>query len=156
MNQLNHFPPGPPNLSRRIIVASLDPQLAVAVDRWFSNQGYTVVATRSGTAAINAMQNAWPSVFILQSLLPDLTALEVCHALNRHPEARRTPRLLLTSSQDEIDSAQVYLAGINQFLARPFQQMELKQRISSLLSRSAPPKRTLGQFRPDRTHRLRA
>ena len=70
-------------------------------------------------------------------MMPGLDGIEVCQRLRRQPEQAGLPILLLTALDRPEDKARGLEAGANDFLTKPFDQIELAARLRSLLRTKA-------------------
>jgi class 3 adenylate cyclase len=70
-------------------------------------------------------------------MMPRLDGIEVCRRLRAQPERAGLPILLLTALNRPEDKARGLEAGANDFLSKPFDEIELSARLSSLLRTKA-------------------
>lgn len=61
----------------------------------------------------------WPAVILLDINLPRISGLEVLRALKAHPEFRRIPVVILTSSREDRDLKEAYDLGVNSYIEKP-------------------------------------
>jgi adenylate cyclase len=99
--------------------------------------GYRVVEAIDGPSALVAVAEHNPDVVLLDVLMPGLNGFEVCRQLRAIPEHASLPILLLTSLTTSEDKAVGLEAGANDFLAKPFEEIELIARLRSLLRTKA-------------------
>ena len=86
------------NKSLKIVVAEVDPAVRNAVQRVFELEGYSVVVTKDGVAALDAILTTSPDAVVMDVMMPFLDGLSVCRELRRR--ANRTPVLLLTARHE--------------------------------------------------------
>jgi CheY-like chemotaxis protein len=70
-----------------------------------------------------------PSLILLDVKMPRMDGLAVLAALKRHPELRRIPVVMLTSSREPRDIAESYDLGANAYLVK---SMELDDFIAAI------------------------
>jgi len=122
--------------SLKIVVAEDDPAVRNAVQRVFELEGYSVVVTKDGVAALDAILTTAPDAVVMDVMMPFLDGLSVCRELRRR--ANRTPVLLLTARHEVGDRVAGLDAGADDYLVKPFSIDELLARVRALLRRNAP------------------
>jgi len=58
-------------------------------------------------------------VVLLDLKLPRIDGLEVLRRIKSHPEAKKIPVVVLTSSSEEKDLAESYRLGVNSYICKP-------------------------------------
>lgn len=60
-----------------------------------------------------------PAVILLDLKLPRVDGLEVLRRLKKHPDYRRIPIVVLTTSAENEDVARAYELGVNSYIVKP-------------------------------------
>jgi two-component system response regulator len=60
-----------------------------------------------------------PLVVLLDLKLPKIDGLEVLRRIKSHPEAKKIPVVVLTSSNEEKDIVESYRLGVNSYIRKP-------------------------------------
>jgi adenylate cyclase len=124
--------------SRPLVLAVDDEQANLTLlSKLLRYQGYDVVEVSDGRAALAAVQEHRPDLVCLDVMMPEVDGIEVCQRLRRQPEHAGLPILLLTALNRPEDKARGLEAGANDFLAKPFDEIELAARLRSLLRTKA-------------------
>jgi adenylate cyclase len=116
----------------RLLVIDDTPENGRLLKAMLSPQGYSVSLAYSGGEGLEKVRTEHPDLVLLDIVMPDMTGYDVCRRLREDPETRLLPVVMLTSSgdQDKVDAIE---AGADDFIARPFNQQELRSRLRSLL-----------------------
>ncbi len=99
--------------------------------------GYDIVEAADGRAALVAVTEHQPDLVCLDVMMPEMDGIEVCQRLRRQPDHAGLPILLLTALNRPDDKARGLEAGANDFLTKPFDEIELAARLRSLLRTKA-------------------
>ena len=124
------------NKTFKLVVAEDDPAVRNAVQRVLELEGYSVVVTKDGVAALDAILSNAPDAVVMDVMMPFSDGLSVCRELRRR--ANRTPILLLTARHEIGDRVAGLNAGADDYLVKPFSIDELLARVRALLRRNAP------------------
>ena len=123
------------NKSFKVVLAEDDPAVRNAVQRVLELEGYSVVVTKDGVAALDAILSNTPDAVVMDVMMPFSDGLSVCRELRRR--ANRTPVLLLTARHEVGDRVAGLDAGADDYLVKPFSIDELLARVRALLRRNA-------------------
>ena len=93
-------------------------------------------STGSGEAGVNQARETRADLIILDLGLPDISGFEV---LKKIRQFSTMPIIILTARKEEFDIVKALEAGADDYLVKPFRQMELLSRIKALLRRSSSP-----------------
>ena len=124
------------NKALKLVIAEDDPAVRNAVQRVLELEGYTVIVTKDGVAALDAILSNTPDAVVMDVMMPFSDGLSVCRELRRR--ANRTPVLLLTARHEVGDRVAGLDAGADDYLVKPFSIDELLARVRALLRRNAP------------------
>jgi CheY-like chemotaxis protein len=67
----------------------------------------------------------FPSILFLDLKMPKMSGMEVLDWINRHPEARVVPTIIVSSSGMQEDVKKAYELGVNSYLVKPTSFPEL-------------------------------
>lgn len=125
--------------------ASATPSVLAVDDDATTTAIVRAVVTRNGMAchvaangkeALQAARTLKPSVIILDVNMPFVGGFEVLSTLRNDPETASIPVIMLTSVQQEADVVRGFALGADDYVAKPFNPMELLARIRRLVGKS--------------------
>ncbi len=123
--------------SQLILVVDDEPANRALLRKILGHHGYDVVEAEDGADALVAVERHRPDLVVLDVMMPRLDGIEVCQRLRSQPRHAGLPILLLTALDRPDDRARGLESGANDFLSKPFDELELAARIRSLLRTKA-------------------
>jgi diguanylate cyclase (GGDEF)-like protein len=121
----------------KILIVEDSRQQAESVMGALRENGYDVVVASDGKSAIKEAVSGMVDLIILDLVLPDMSGVEVCRWLKINQSTRLIPILMLTSKADVADKVTGIEAGADDYLPKPYSDMELRVRIYALLRTKA-------------------
>jgi sigma-B regulation protein RsbU (phosphoserine phosphatase) len=88
----------------------------------------------------NALRNAEknpPDLVLLDIMMPGIDGYEVCRRLRANEQTRDIPIMFLSSLEDVQDKTRGFEMGANDYLTKPFEILEVKARVRSLVKAKA-------------------
>jgi DNA-binding response OmpR family regulator len=124
-------------LGMRPRVLVVDDELGVrrALQRGLTAEGMDVVAAADGLSALEIARTGAYDVIVLDIMLPGLSGYRVLQRLRA--EGVRTPVLLLSAKDGEVDQADGLDLGADGYLVKPFSFMVLVAQVRAMVRRSA-------------------
>jgi putative two-component system response regulator len=117
----------------KILVVDDHPSSRMTAVALLSVEGYQVVEADSGIAALNCIVEADPDLILLDVMMPGMDGYEVCRRLKQDEQTRLTPVVFVTALNDRRARLRGIEAGGDDFLTKPFDQLELSARVKSLV-----------------------
>ena len=84
-------------------------------------------------SAIDRLASCRPDMICLDLVLPDSSGYDVCEFIRKSPEHGTTPILMMSDRSYPEDRAHAAEAGADAFLAKPFSEKTLRERVEALL-----------------------
>ncbi len=100
-------------------------------------EDYKLSVALSGEAALRGAEKSPPDLVLLDIMMPGLDGYEVCRRLRARPETREVPVMFLSSLDEVQKKALGFEVGGNDYLTKPFDVLEVKARVRSLLKAKA-------------------
>lgn len=120
-----------------ILVVEDSVSQAEAVKTFLEQSGYEVLHVEDGKSAIREAVGGKVDLILLDLVLPDMSGVEVCRWLKLNRSTRMIPILMLTSKAEVQDRVSGLEAGAEDYLSKPYSEMELNARIFALLRTKA-------------------
>jgi len=98
---------------------------------------YKLSVALDGAAALCNIEKSTPDLVLLDIVMPGLTGYEVCRQLRAQESTRDLPVMFLSSLEDVKDKTQGFEVGGNDYVTKPFEVLEVKARVRSLLKAKA-------------------
>jgi len=96
-------------------------------------QGYEIIGVGDGLSALEKVEEEHPDIVLLDIMLPKMDGYEVCTRLKKDPETKFIPIIMLTALKELKDKVRALEVGADDFLSKPFENIELLARVKSLL-----------------------
>ncbi len=125
----------------RIIVVDDDARLRDLLNRYLTEQGYSVRAVPDSNEMNRWLERERYDLLVLDLMLPGEDGLSICRRLRGVGD--KMPIIMLTAKGDEVDRIVGLEVGADDYLAKPFNPRELVARIQAVLRR-APQRETPG------------
>ena len=94
--------------------------------------GYVLKFAADGATALRLAEEFRPDLILLDVELPGLNGFDVCHRLRVIPLLGEVPVLFLTGLDDRESRLRGFAAGGDEFLTKPFDPTELRERLRSI------------------------
>ncbi|HAZ45649.1 MAG TPA: response regulator [Cyanobacteria bacterium UBA11371] len=95
--------------------------------------GYRLLYVEDPIQGIGILAKYKPDLILLDLVMPDTDGYNVCNFLRHSSTFRKTPIIMLTSWDNTINRVRAKLAGVNDFLPKPFEAEQLLELIKKHL-----------------------
>ncbi|WP_417467749.1 response regulator transcription factor [Maricaulis sp.] len=110
-----------------------DENIITSVSIFLEGEGYNVRTYNDGASALVALTEDPPDLGIFDIKMPRMDGLEL---LRRLRQSSNLPVIFLTSKDDEFDEALGLNLGADDYIAKPFSQRLLGERVKAVLRRA--------------------
>lgn len=118
----------------QLLVVEDEPKVATFIKKGLQTQSYSVAIASTGEESKSLLAKTRFDLIILDVNLPDITGLELAEYIRNQPS--QVPILMLTALDTIADKLLGFEAGADDYLAKPFDFMELLARVKVLLRRA--------------------
>lgn len=118
-----------------ILVADDDPDILRFVELNLHLEGFDVITATNGEAALARAKESRPSLVILDVMMPKLDGYEVCQRLRQDSQTAHICVIMLTAKSMSADKILGLTSGADDYIAKPFDPMELVARVKTALRR---------------------
>ncbi len=98
---------------------------------------YRLSVAIDGEGALRTIEKVMPDLVLLDILMPGIDGYEVCRRLRASAATREIPVMFLSSLEEGEHKAKGFEVGGNDYLVKPFELIEVRARVRSLLRAKA-------------------
>ena len=117
----------------KILVVDDEALLVKGIRFNLMNEGYEVITGSNGLEAVQKVQSQHPDLVVLDVMMPEMDGLTACTKIREFSDV---PIIMLTAKTDDMDKLIGFDMGVDDYMTKPFNILELKARIRALLRRS--------------------
>jgi DNA-binding response OmpR family regulator len=121
-------------MPKKILVVEDEPGILLGLSDELESAGYRVFTAENGEKALAVAGRQKPDLIILDIMLPVLDGYEVCKKLRMRGD--KTPIIMLTVKDKEIDKVLGLELGADDYLTKPFSLRELMARVKAVFRRT--------------------
>jgi two-component system phosphate regulon response regulator PhoB len=98
--------------------------------------GHEVTIASRGDDGLHQVRAQRPDLILLDLMLPGMSGTDVCNTIQRDPQLRGIPVIMITARGEEVDRVVGFELGAEDYIVKPFSVREVLLRIQALLRRS--------------------
>lgn len=117
----------------RILVVDDDAPSVKMISFLLREEGYEVISTDNGAAALELIDREAPNLVILDVMMPHLDGFEVCRRIRQKQDV---PIIFLSAKGEIVDKVTGLELGADDYLAKPFEPAELLARVKAVTRRA--------------------
>lgn len=121
-------------MSKKILIVEDDPGILLSLKDELESEGYMVFEAQNGEKGLALAKEKNPDLIILDIMLPALDGYEVCKRLRIAGD--RTPIIMLTVKDKEIDKVLGLELGADDYVTKPFSLREVLARVKAIFRRT--------------------
>jgi signal transduction histidine kinase len=97
-----------------------------------ADQNYRLIFAASGEEALTQAVALPPDLILLDVMMPGMDGFEVCQSLRTDPHLAEVPIMMVTSLDDRDSRLRGLEVGVDDFISKPFDALELRARIKTI------------------------
>lgn len=118
-----------------VLVVEDDPTILQLLEVNFEMEGFTVLKAADGAIGLEQAQANQPDIVVSDVMMPNMSGIELVVALKASPETESIPIILLSAKAQGADIRHGIEAGADEYVTKPFEPLDLIERVHALLSR---------------------
>jgi len=119
---------------KKILAVDDEKHIARLIEINLQKAGYEVVTASNGKEAMDAVAADKPDLIVLDWMMPQMSGLEVLKALKVDPQTETIPVIMLTAKAADADVFKGWSSGVDCYLTKPFNPMELLTFVERILN----------------------
>ena len=123
-----------PDEQQLILVVDDNPDLRTYVSTILRASGYQVQTARNGAEGFRMAQRQSPDLIVTDLMMPRLSGLQMIWLIRKDDNLKGIPIILMTAKTDEETRISGSEGGADAYLAKPFNDRELKAEVRNLLA----------------------
>lgn len=124
-------------MTHTILVVDDDPDSLDIVRTFLESKGYRVVTASDGKTGLAKLEEAQPSLVLLDVMMPGMDGWEVARVIKNHPDFGETRVVMLTARSGFSDKQEGLRAGADDYIVKPIRLDELATRVEKNLEARA-------------------
>jgi DNA-binding response OmpR family regulator len=120
----------------KVLVIDDDPVIVQLLRVNFEIEGFEVLSAADGEEGFERAKNELPDVVLSDIMMPRMDGLQLVAELKQDPSTRNLPVILLSAKAQNAEVQQGLDAGADDYVTKPFDPLELIDRVNAVLARS--------------------
>ena len=121
-------------MGKRILLVDDEPLILKGLKFSLEQEGYEILTAADGEEALNVFEDNSVDLVLLDVMLPKLDGIQVCQRIR---EQSNVPIIMLTAKGEDMDKILGLEYGADDYMTKPFNILEVKARIKTILRRAS-------------------
>ncbi len=118
-----------------VLVVEDDPVILRLLEVNFELEGFAVLLAHDGAEGIEMARSGKPDIIVSDIMMPRTSGLELVAAIRADDATRAIPVILLSAKAQTSDLKLGLDAGADDYITKPFEPLDLVDRVNALLAR---------------------
>lgn len=123
-------------MNKKIVVIEDNKAVRENIEEILELAGYEVISAPNGKKGVEMVSKEAPDLIVCDIMMPELDGFGVLHMLSKNPKTSTIPFIFLTAKADRLDMRKGMEMGADDFIAKPFDDIELLNAISTRLKKT--------------------
>jgi len=123
-------------MGKRILLVDDEPLIIKGLKYTLEQEGYETLAAYDGEEALEMFFSNRVDLILLDVMLPRMDGIQVCQRIR---ESSNVPIIMLTAKGEDMDKILGLDYGADDYMTKPFNILEVKARIKTILRRAGQP-----------------
>ena len=123
-------------VAKRILLVDDEPLILKGLKYTLEQEGYETLSAADGEEALEVFFTNSIDLVLLDVMLPKLDGIQVCQRIR---ESSNVPIIMLTAKGEDMDKILGLEYGADDYMTKPFNILEVKARIKTILRRANQP-----------------
>lgn len=124
---------------KRILAVDDERHIVRLVQVNLERAGYEVDCAYDGREALEKVKQSKPDLIVLDVMMPHLDGFQVLKTLKANADTRDIPVIMLTAKAQDQDVFRGWQSGVDSYLTKPFNPLELISFVQRILESPTPP-----------------
>ena len=121
------------DVERTVLVVDDDPVILRLLEVNFEMEGFVVRSAADGEEGLASAKANRPDVIVSDVMMPKMNGLELVRGLKADPDTAGIPVILLSAKAQASDVRDGMDAGADDYVTKPFEPLDLVDRVTKLL-----------------------
>lgn len=117
----------------RILVVDDDRSTRSALRAMLQSSGFVVIEATDGCEVQDIVEHSRPDVILMDALMPTMDGFTACAHLQKTPEGRSIPVLIITALEDSASIERAFAVGASDYISKPLHLAVVNQRVRRLV-----------------------
>ena len=121
---------------RRILIVDDDPVILRLLKVNFEMEGFSVMTAENGEDGVSAATRETPDIILLDVMMPGMNGLQAAEKLRAQASTKEIPIIFVSAKAQSVDVKAGLQAGAVDYVTKPFDPVELVEKVENLLAQS--------------------
>jgi len=126
------------SLDKGVTVLVVDDSITIrkVTQRFLEREGFQVLTAKDGVDALSVLEVQRPDIMLLDIEMPRMDGFELAAHVRHHPLLKDVPIIMITSRTGAKHRTRAESIGVNGYLGKPYEEVELMATIADLVPRA--------------------